>query len=254
MTSPYAIAQDKGPELGTEFGIDYTTQYFFRGLKQAGNGLIIQPYLNVTGRVGKGVDFTVGSWNSLHEGTTGTGGGLGAWYESDFTLGFGKTFSKVRVDLTYAILHSPNDAFTVTTSEIQLNLSYDDSGMYEQSPFGGLSPHITLVFEVDGGSDLGSNLGTYLELGVEPSYQATKEISLSLPVTVGLSLDDYYEDASGVDTDLGFWSIGIAASMPLSYWTLSLGVQFLSLNESNEVLNGGDDSEVIGSVGLSLSW
>ncbi len=120
--------------------------------------------------------------------------------------------------------------------------------MYEGLEFGGLSPHIMLLREIQGGADAGADRGTYLELGIEPSYQATKEISITVPMTIGFSLGDYYENAAGKDQDLGFWSVGVNASMPVSSWELSVGIQYLQLDDFTKTLNGGDDSELIGTM------
>src|SRR5688572_4132182 len=72
------------------FGIDFTNQYFFRGILQENQGIIAQPwfalgydlYEDDDGGVVRDVDLTFGLWNSLHDGPTGSTGGI--WYESDF--------------------------------------------------------------------------------------------------------------------------------------------------------------------------
>ncbi len=147
----------------------------------------------MSGNFFEDIDFTAGIWNSLHDSSTGTDGGLKPWYESDLYFGF-------------------------------------DYGV----------------------GDLGIYL-TYLEWGIEPSYQATKEISITVPMTIGFSLGDHYENAAGKDQDLGFWSVGVNASMPVSSWELSVGIQYLQLDDFTKTLNGGDDSELIGTIGL-ISW
>lgn len=239
--------------MNTEFGIDYTTQYFFRGIHQEGEGLIIQPYLEVSGNFVKDIDFKAGIWNSLHDGSTGTNGGQKPWYEADVYCGLDYSLGNLGINVTYMVVDSPNSVFG-TTEEIQLNLSYDDSGMHKDGKFGGLNPHVTLLRELQGGSDAGVDRGTYLEIGIEPSYQATKDVNITVPVTVGLSLDDYYENIAGNDQTLGFWSVGVVATVPVSHWDLSVGLQHLELDNFTQAINGGSGDETILTVGMSVSW
>lgn len=251
--TPFAAAQDKGPDLSTSFSVDYTTHYYYRGILQEHDDLIIQPSLEVTGNVAKDLGFTVGMWNSLHEGASGREGGQTAWYESDIYASLDYAVEDVTVSLSYTVLTSPNGQF-VTTQELGLQVSWNDSERYKDSKFGGFAPHVLLVKEVSGGSDLGNTLGKYLELGIEASFEATDEITLAVPLTVGINAGDYYEDGTGNDSG-GYWSIGVSASMPVSYWELAAGVQYLSLDGFTETANkNADSSEVIATVGMSVSW
>ena len=56
-----------------------------------------------------------------------------------------------------------------------------------------MAPYATFAFETAGGAD-GYDKGAYFELGVEPSAPLEDApVSLSFPVTLGLSLNDYYQ-------------------------------------------------------------
>lgn len=261
-TTSFARAQDQGldpkatkaPELSTSAGVDFTTHYFYRGISQENQGLIVQPNFDVSGKAAENLDFQVGFWGSIHDGDTGLGSTSGKpWYEADFFVNFDYAIQDLTLSVSYVVLDSPNGSF-VTTQEAVLGLAYDDSGMYKGQKFGGFNPGVTIVRELDGGSDLGSALGTYLEVGISPSLQATDAIKLTLPIAVGFSLDDYYQDAAGKDNSVGFYSIGVQLETPVSYWTLTAGVQYLLLDGVTQAINGGDASEVVGSIGMSLSW
>ena len=95
---PEAKAEDKGPNTGAVsilMGMDWTTDYYFRGILQADKGWILQPYGEITFKLLENMGplnalgLTIGSWNSLHGGPTGIEGGSASadpkmWYESDF--------------------------------------------------------------------------------------------------------------------------------------------------------------------------
>ncbi len=283
-----AMAQEEaatiaGPNTGKvsfNLGADITTQYVFRGINQEDQGLIFQPYADATinlideGDNGfiKNLDFYFGTWNSVHSQDT---GGTDAWYEADYFVGFSFGLTDtLSADISYIVLDSPNNSgLTVFAQEIDLALAYDDSALWNGlcEDFGGLQPYFLVAFEVDGGSDGqggGFNQGTYFEFGIAPScvvlQSETTPITLTVPVTLGLG-SDYYEvtTATGsIDDDtFGFVDIGLDFSMPLTWvpadygsWELSTGVHFLFLGDNTETINNGDGFEVIGTVGISMSY
>ena len=115
------------------------------------------------------------------------------------------------------------------------------------------------AFEVGDDAADGVDTGGYLELGVAPGHTYDNGLSLSVPLTLGLSLYDYYE----VDNDddvFGYFDIGLVAEYPLPIdeswgaWTLSAGIHGLFLGDNTESINGGDSAEVIGHVGIALSF
>jgi len=273
-----AQAQDKGPNTGrvsVSLGMDWTTHYFFRGILQEDQGLILQPYGDLTFKLMEGegaftnLGLTVGLWNSLHEGPTGTGGGSASqdprlWYEADF---YTKLSATLFDDLTAAVIYtaymSPNDRFA-TVEEIAFSLSYNDSKLFGAFA---LNPSVLLAFELDGQADGGSDEGTYLQLGLAPSYtfndKGTYPITLSLPVTLGLSLGDYYErvGVGGEDDTFGYLSIGLAAGIPLKFipasygtWTAKAALTYITLGDNLKAANNGDSSEFIGTLGIAMTY
>jgi hypothetical protein len=109
--------------------------------------------------------------------------------------------------------------------------------------------------------------GRYLELGASPTLAATSRVSVSAPVKIGLSLDNYYELNAGTsaqpvyeDHAFGFFSASALATVPLGAttsfgaWNVHGGVEWQVLGETTRALNGGDRSRVIGSIGLGLSY
>jgi hypothetical protein len=86
----------KGPNTGRlsiSAGVDWTSAYFFRGIKQETEDLILQPYgelsIKLVDQAGAltALSLTGGFWNSLHTGPTGsdslTASDPEVWYEFD---------------------------------------------------------------------------------------------------------------------------------------------------------------------------
>ncbi len=245
-------------------GVDVATHYFFRGYLQEDQDAIVQPYANVFFDLVKGdnpVTAYIGTWHSFHGEKTGADEGtFGAWYEADFyggvdaTLGGGFTLGAI-----YTLYAYPNGAFD-TIEELGVKLSYDDTDKWGL-PFA-LKPFVGVYFETD---DQNGSEDTYLEAGVAPTVYTWNEgsdqpIAIAVPITVGMSIDDYYFDDTGDEEFLGYGSIGIAASMPLGSgnfgdWTLNASVTFLQLvADGLELANNDDDNEVIGKIGVSFAY
>ncbi len=273
-----AVAQDDpGPNQGkisASAGFDITNAYFFRGIVQEDQGFIIQPWVDISLNLSDNFDFNFGIWNSFHDVKTAaanTGNEPDTWYEAD--LYFGLTYTgleNTELGISYTALTSPNNGFP-TIREVGFSAAYDDSALWEDTAIAsGLQPSMKLVFELDGQADLGSNEGIYLELAIEPSFAIIESedfpVTLSIPVTVGLSLGDYYEDPSSPggddDSNFGYLDIGAVFSMPLTcipadygQWEMSVGLHYLYLSESTEALNqdtNGD--EIIATFGISMGY
>jgi hypothetical protein len=263
-----ADAEPEGPNKGKitfAGGLDWTSAYFFRGYNQEDQGVIVQPYMNVYFKLSESeknpITGYVGTWNSFHsEKTLGDDGSFETWYESDlyggvdFGLGGGFTLGGIYTMYTY-----PGGAFD-TIEEVGVKLSFDDTDKLGL-PFA-LKPYVGVYFET---TDKNGTEDTYLEFGIAPTvYTVNKDsdhaIALSVPVTVGCSLDDYYFDDSGDDEFLGYVSVGLAGSMPIATgpygaWSLNGSVTWMQLiADGLEAANHGDDYEIIGKIGVSFTY
>jgi hypothetical protein len=273
----WAIALTGSPALGQEpsssnsdvvavtGGIDVANQYVFRGVRQNSSGMVVWPFVDFTARVLsregslRRIEASVGFWNSLHTGDTGSGGPSGRpWYESRFSGTVGVQFSRGLSLLgTYTAYVSPSDLFS-TVKEIGIRFAMNDR---DARGLTALGPYALFAFEVDtapgtGQLDGGLNAGRYLELGVTPRYSGSRA-SVGFPVKVGLSLRDYYE-LGGEDNTFGFVSVGGRVTVPLGratrlgQWSAHGGLEFQSLGETTKVFNGGDRSAVVASFGVGL--
>lgn len=246
-------------------GFDVPTLYFFRGIRQEGDPKLTEwPYadLGLSLYSGEGAlksaGVNVGVWNSLHTGTSGSGGASSSLhYEEDFyttlSLGFG---GGVTVGTTYMALTSPNSMFS-TVKEVQFKVSKAHL----------LAPYAFLARELGGDTpglyqaDGGLKKGTYLELGVGPSWAlGSSKLTLAVPVKLGMSLSNYYETADG-DATFGFFDIGGLVTVPLSgipsqygSWNIHGGADVLVFGDTTKAFNAGDKSKVVGLFGIGFSY
>lgn len=267
---PGATAQSSTSRVSVSTGADFSHAYFFRGIVQERSGAVAQPFFEVSFNLFEGteglndVSLAFGQWNSLHTGPSGGEGpaqNVGAWYESDFYTGVGFGVDNWDFGLTYTAYLSPNDAFG-TVKELALNLVVDDTAWLGRLA---LSPHLVMAVELDGQADGGASEGVYVELGVEPSIDAGlrvggNPIALTVPVTLGISLSDYYEATPGNDSAFGFADIGIVATLRLpvaqSYgdWEVNAGLHLMTLGDALTTFNRGDDLQAVGTFGFSLGY
>ena len=92
-------------------------------------------------------------------------------------------------------------------------LAFDDSGYLGGAA---VKPYVAIAREFgDAQADGGAEAGTYLELGIAPGYSGAAA-SVAVPVKVGLSVGDYYENPlTGEDDKFGYFSIGGMVTVPL---------------------------------------
>jgi hypothetical protein len=265
-TAQGSVGPDPG-KISLVGGFDFTNAYMFRGLRQDDTRVIMFPFVEASVDLHDGqgsiedVALLVGSWNSLHTGAAGLRGSSGKlWYESRFYSGAAFTVSPgLTVAGTYTAYPSPNNSFS-TVKEVGIRVSADD----RITPGGFvLRPHALVAFEMDtdpgiGQADGGGEAGTYLEVGVAPGI-SDLGFALTIPIKLGMSLDDYYE-LGGEDHPFGFLSLGAIASVPIgrttSYgsWNVHGGLEFQSLGDTPEAFNGGDQSKLIGFVGVGFTY
>ena len=266
QTAPRPADQNRG-NITLSASFDFANAYMFRGLRQDDTRLIMWPSTDAGIRLhsdrngATDAALHIGSWNSLHTGVTGSQGPTGRlWYESDFyeTLAL-QLVPGVDLGTTYTAYTSPNSSFS-TVKELAFKVAANDA----DAPAGiVLHPYGLVAFELDtapglGQADGGANAGTYLELGAEPGF-VDSPFSVTFPIKVGLSLNHYYELA-GIDHRFGFLSLGAMASVPIgrsnSYgtWNIHGGFEFLSLGDTPEAFNAGDQQKLVGKIGIGFSY
>lgn len=276
-------AKPNSGALSLSIGVDWASQYYFRGIVQETEGLIVQPYFEVGWSLYQNkhtkISLAVGLWNSFHSGPTGADGhelgkGDGAvetadpksWYEADFYSTLSLTFfQSISLGLTYTAYLSPNKAFT-TTHELAISLSYDDSALFARmlgGRFGGFQPSITVAIEVEGGAI--GNKGTYMGIAVDPGFKIYEGSALTLsagvPLELGLGLGDYYDDPGKSADTFGYFTAGIRAGLGLGFiparfgsWSVTAAARALVLGDLMTAANADRGAEFLASTGLACSY
>ena len=286
-----ALSQEEGitlPGASAEVTLDYVSQYFFRGYEQfeSDQGIVLQPGASLTIPVVDGVTATVGTWMSIHSDVDAGGtNNPSSFYEADIYGSLDAEVGDFALSVSMTHFNYPAIAGSVDVLELGLGASYDDSeilGDFAINPYiyVGIEVNNTNTNNVD--SNGNGDEAMYLELGGAFSLNSLTEGTFaevwdwSVPFAFGLSLDDYYTDASGAEEFLGYISIGLAGSVPMSEligtdeyfgaWDLSVGVTLLLLNSDvsagagngfGQVDNAddtGDNFQFIASVGISREW
>ena len=260
-----ALAGPNTGKLSLLIGNDITTAYFFRGILQERDGFITQPYGEVGVKLyeSKGLLSSLslfgGVWNSIQSEQTGASASPEVLYETDWYGGAQAVFGAMTTRASYIAYTSPNDAFA-TVQEFDLSAAYDDSGVLGAFA---LKPSLLLAFEMDN-TAFGPDEGIYVELGAAPGFNLNDSekypVNLSFPLKVGLSGDDYYEDATGNDDTFGYFSGGLKFGVPLAFipedygtWSATAGVTFLVLGKNTGDLNN-EDFWTVGTWGVSMTY
>jgi hypothetical protein len=259
-------------KVSFSIGSDFTTAYFFRGILQERNGFIWQPYGGVTFKlaqdIGDGVidniDLSLGSWNSIQSNKTFATSSPSNWFESDVLVGVTMgLWGFMSTNLTYAAYTFPNGAYAVT-QELDWTTTFNDSSLL--GPFA-LNPSVLFAFELDNTSFGNVNQeGIFVGLGAKPGMVLFEEekypLTLALPLSLGLSLDNYYDEGpGGRDQTFGYFDVGLAASVPLAFipsdygaWSASASVDYLALSGTLADVNQGDGGFWVGKAGFAFSY
>jgi hypothetical protein len=262
---------DAGPlsRFSGSMGVDFTNAYIFRGIVQEDQGFIAQPWAELdynvySSETGFIRDLTIGAgvWNSFHDQETLASSSPTWLYETDWypvvylTLPAGFSLTT-----NYYFYTSPNDAFS-TVQELNLKLKWDDSEALGRFA---LAPWVNFAIETHRTS-FGPNEGVGVQLGVEPTLYSFEHdrypVTFTFPMELGLSIDDYYEDASGSENTFGYFTWGVKASVPLAFipkelgaWSFGVAAKgYVFSSDLANAANDGDDLQyqVVGSLGVAF--
>ena len=235
------------------------TPYIFRGLVQEAKPKVT---LWPAGDIGialysgeetlKSASVNFGVWNSLHTGSSGLDhDSKKQHYEEDFYAGLSLGFSKAAFTTTYTAYTSPNGLFN-TVHEIAFKTAIVHK----------VSPYVLLAQELGAtGADGGANKGTYVELGIGPSWPlAGGKATIGIPVKVGLSANNYYE-LNGVDNKFGFLDVGALVTVPLTRipaqfgaWNIHFGGDAFLFGETTKAINAGKKSKGVFLFGFGVGY
>jgi hypothetical protein len=215
------------------------------------------------GGPGQSFSLFAGSWNSIQsEKTLSEGGGPDNWYESDFYAGLkANFFGNTEAKAFYIAYSYPNGAFN-TVQEIDMQFQPQRRRVAREV---GAQP-LRAVRRRVRQTALGTDKGAYAEIGSVRASRSSRAtpipVSLALPMKVGLSISDYYEDANGDDDTFGFFQGGPVVSD--SRWRSSRRVRLLGRERRRRALyafgnnlkqyNEGDTPWVVGTTSITFSY
>src|SRR5262245_15851588 len=264
-----AAAEAQGSVMHGTVGGGFTSAYFFRGMLQEIQGAVAEPYLGLdmpvwqSPGVLRALDLTLGQSNSLHDGPTGTADPQSMWSQHDLFVGLQAHLDETwTVGRVYNAYYSPDRQFD-TVQEVAFSLAYDDRAHGDWLAW--LQPSALVAFETSGQSDAVGSSGVYGELALAPELGLGDvggyDVTLALPVRLGLSLGDYYEAPGGGDSTFGYLDLGCVLCAPLAFlprrlgpWQGTLGCHVLLLGDSNELRNDGDAVEWLVTCGFSTTF
>lgn len=195
---------------------------------------------------------------------------LGTWWDVNSKAGSDSALIGGRIQEvdTYYGLSYTVDKFTVgatyqnwmyngeTENVLDIKFAYDcllapSLTIHNRLEVGGAGPAGTTPFSGDE--------GTILVLGLSHSVEAGP-VTISFPFSLAYFLDDGFHGA-GADDGLGYGSIGVAASLPLTPyigeaygdWSLNGGLTYY-VTDSDVTVNNPEDSFLTASLGLAVAF
>jgi hypothetical protein len=251
------------------FQVDFSNAYFFRGILQERDSFIAQPWLegyfslwgSEDGFI-RDISIGAGVWSSFHTEETLATDNPKSLYEVDWYPVIAVEFpAGVSFTTIYYWYTSPNDAFA-HVQEWNFKFAWDDSEYLGRFA---LQPWVNFAIEMHNTS-LAPKQGQGMQMGIEPTlFEVPIEnypITVTAPVELGLSLDDYYErPATGHENTFGYASYGIKASVPLAFmpekagsWTFSMSGKGYSLGHSLANANLGRDFTPVGVASIAVEF
>lgn len=283
-SSPFAALGQptgSGPDVNTsalhvDLGVDFTNADFFRGVRQPVSSPTFQTYADVHFEPIKIGDLTLGSYVGTRNGgaeKSHNGAPLTDYLQEIFVGGTARC-QAWSVDFGYAEHHSPDGTFG-TQNEIGARFDYDDSEMAKSMHLPlSLHPHVAIFKELIDQNAGGSfrsepqTLNSYVEIGIAPQTRIKLgdnnawSINVAVPVTLGMSWDNYYSLVPGVKSSpFGFTSVGILGSISLPVpsnlgaWDLRGGVTWINDEAAGaRLVDQGHNNFFVAGLGIAMHY
>jgi hypothetical protein len=259
-------AEDAGKLWSADFGLNVVSAYFAFGIMQENQGVIAEPYLDVTRVLFEGTGLidkiTLGLqlWSSIHSEKTGAErvSAFPRWYEFDYYIPVGITVAKrLTMTISYLEYEFPNGAFT-SQRGVQANIGFDDTDLPKQLA---LHPHFLVLYNFEGVFGVGKTNAWYGELGIAPTAtlrtKSRYPITLAFPLTLGVGDDHFYPGDA-----YGYFSATANLTVPLAFlpksvgaWTANLAITYYDLGGATAGINANHDHNAfVGQVGVGLNF
>lgn len=254
-----AHAEEAAPDyVSGTVGIDWNSHFVSYGFDVWGTGNnfgdndVINPYAEVAFEIGDFSLFT-GFWADINDNAADSIGG--DIQEIDYWVGGGYGYES----WSFSVLYQSWNYAGGIEHILDVNIGYDDTGLIiDDFAF---NPSLTIHNRI-GSDNLGLDNGTILVFGVGPGFTIYEDegttIDMSIPVSVGISLEDSYFTAGG-ESGYAYTSVGAAFSMPMTfiaegYGDWSLGAALTMFFTQGSVYNNNDDNFITGTLGVSLAF
>ncbi len=230
----------------------WTTAYMSDGYVFRDEGLTLQPQITVAKEMVINDDLTLVPWFNVWANVTDEKYNGGDYFdELDLSAGVDFVKGPFTFGLQYLYYVSPVDSFD-DLHEIGAGVKFDDSDMHDM-PFA-FNPYATLYTEV---IDKAGPEGTYIELGIEPSYTFKDvPVTITVPVTTAININDFYFDSDGSNALIGYVSVGCFGQYDINdNFYVSAGVEYYLLTaDSTDQSNDGDCNKFVASVAVGFSY
>lgn len=250
MTTPAPTITEEEDNFSGTLSLDLNSHFVSYGFDVWGDGNDLEggtfnPALELTWGLPANFSLILGTWWDVNGKVPSAIGGK--LQEIDVWAGLGYSVGDLSITALYQnwIYGSANEQI------VDLKFAYDCF----------LSPSIVIHNRVDPGASGGSN-GTIIVAGVSHSIDAGP-VSFSFPLNVAYFLDDDFHPAS-TDSGLGYGSLGINATLPLTFlgdsrgeWNLHGGFTYY-VTDSDVVANsdaGRPDNEFLtANIGIGCAF
>lgn len=251
-TTTTYVEKEKESLLSGNLSLDVNSHFISYGADVWGDGdsmsePTFNPSLSLTWELPAGFSATIGTWwdvNSKAGGDSALLGGrvqeVDVWYNIAYTIG----------DFTTGITYNQWFYGSDTEDSIDLSFAYDTF----------LSPSLVLHHRFDPGASGGAN-GTVAVFGLSHSIEAGP-VTISFPFNIAYFFgDDFHKGATGsADNGLGYGSIAVTASVPLSFideaygeWSAHAGLTYYVTDQ--DVIPGNAEGDFLtANVGISIGF
>lgn len=260
-------AADEGPKITGLLGADYTTHFISWGYDvwgvgtEFGTDATFNPYAEI------GINFdsfkvVAGTWWDVNSNVPSAIGGT--LQEVDIYFGIYIPVDK----FTFGIVYQDWMYASQVEKILDLSLAFDDKELLGAFA---MAPKITAHKVMSGGelTSVGGATGDIKDSGwafllsLTPGFMLMEsesfDIALSFPINIGFGDDEFYGSSQN-DFAFAYFSVGVAAAMPLKFipakygaWTI--GVSLTYYHTDNAIIPINPDTDfLVGKVGFSVAF
>jgi hypothetical protein len=227
-SSGTAHAGDKSP-YSLSLGVDFTSHFISYGVDVWGGGDEPSPfssrstmfvYGTLSCQISDQLSAFVNVWSDNNNNVeSGIGGNI-----QEIDVNVGATYTMDKFSFTLA-----NGWWSYASSVEHVldgTIAYNDADMITKGL--ALNPSVTIHWRYDGNG--GQDEGVAVVPGIKPTFTFMSDSKYPISVSVPTSVAFFSDDFQGGDSGFGYFSIGVGASVPLSFIPAKYGAWSASAN------------------------